>query len=112
MVWIASLLLLLLVGSSARAEEVPRFDIQAMCRAAPQLEAGDKNTDQSCVRDETQARDQLRKQWASYDVRKRSMCVQETNVGGSPSYVDVLTCIEMGNGNPSAVPARRARRNP
>jgi hypothetical protein len=111
MIWIAGLMLLFFAGSSAKAEDLPRFNIEAMCRAAPTLGASDQNTDQNCVRDETQARSQLEQKWGSYDARQRNMCVEETNSGGAPSYVDVLTCIEMASGNPIAAPAQRTPRH-
>ena len=48
--------LLLFAATAAAAEGVPRFDIEALCRAAPRLEPTDPNPYQSCVRDETEAR--------------------------------------------------------
>ncbi|MBB3018945.1 hypothetical protein FHR70_001999 [Microvirga lupini] len=112
MLRIASLIMLLLATPVAWAEELPRFDIAAMCKAAPRLEASDKDTDQNCVRDETEARRQLEQQWASFDPRQREMCARETTVGGAPSYVDVLTCIQMASGNAPPASTRRARGNP
>lgn len=111
MVRFLGLIALPLLGSVAWAEELPRFDISTMCRAAPRLEAGDQDTDQNCVRDETQARTELERQWASYDVGQRDRCVRETTVGGAPSYVDVLTCIQMASGNapPSAKHRTRSK---
>jgi hypothetical protein len=47
------------------------------------------------VRDEMQARTQLGKQWPGFDAQRREMCVQEASIGGSPSYVDLLTCLQM-----------------
>lgn len=112
MLRIAGLILLLLTGSNALAEEVPRFDITAMCRAAPRLEASDQDTYQNCVRDETEARNQLERQWASFDARQRDMCTRDTTVGGSPSYVDILTCIQIANGNALGTSTGRARSKP
>lgn len=112
MVRLAGAMLLLLASPAAWAQGVPRFDITAMCRAAPRLEASDQDTYQRCVRDETSARDQLERQWASFDAGQREMCAQETNVGGAPSYVDVLTCIQMANGTAPPGTTRRPRNRP
>jgi hypothetical protein len=98
---IASLTLLLLSASAALAAEVPRLDIEATCRAAPILETGDRSPYLACMGDEMDARTQLERQWASFNPRQREMCFQETHIGGSQSYVDVLTCIQLASGNPT-----------
>jgi hypothetical protein len=59
MVRIAGVLVLLFAGTADSADEFPRFDIEAICRAAPRLEPTDPNPYPSCVRDETEARSQL-----------------------------------------------------
>jgi len=112
MVRFAGLIALPLLGSVAWAEGVPRFDISAMCRAAPRLQASDQDTDQNCVRDETEARAELERQWAGYDAGVRERCIRETTVGGAPSYVDALTCIQMAGGNAPPSAQRRTRSKP
>ena len=86
---------MLLTASAALGSEIPRYNVEAMCRAAPTLEAGARNTDQNCVRDETQAHTQLGQQWAGFDARRRDVCVKEASIGGPPSYVALLTCLQM-----------------
>lgn len=83
------------ITMAAAGEKLPTYDIQATCRAAPTLGAGTANTDQNCVRDEMQARLQLGQLWSSFEARRREMCVQEASNGGSPSYVDLLTCLQI-----------------
>jgi hypothetical protein len=102
-------LLLLLTSPAALAAEIPRLAIEATCRAAPRLEAGDPDPYQSCMRDEQAARSELEQQWASFNPQHRETCVEQTRVGGSPSYVDVLTCLQMYAGTPVTRPARRPR---
>ena len=42
------------------------------------------------------ARTQLEKVWTTHTTQQRTECVSLEGVGGgSPSYVDVLTCLEM-----------------
>lgn len=91
----AGVALVVVTTSAALSSELPRYDVEAMCRAAPALQAGDRNTDRNCVRDETQARTQLGQQWAGFDAKRRDLCVQETSVGGPASYVALLTCLQM-----------------
>lgn len=112
MLRIASLSLLLLVSPASSGEKAPRFDIDAMCRAAPRLPASDQTTFQDCVRDETAARSQLDQHWASFDTRQREVCAQETVVGGAPSYVEVLTCIQIASGNNLPFTPSQSRRKP
>ena len=80
------------------------FDIEATCRAAPRLLPTDPNPYPSCVRDETEARSQLERQWASFNVRQREECVRASSIQGTPSFVDVLTCLQMAGGMPASFP--------
>lgn len=91
----ASLAIMVLTTSAALGGELPRYNIEAMCRAASTLEGGARNTDQNCVRGETQARTQVEQQWAAFNAQRRNVCVQETSIGGPPSYVALLTCLQM-----------------
>src|SRR3954466_13154126 len=77
------------------AEEVPRFNIEATCRAAQSLGPEDTDPFRGCMSDETVAEGDLKRQWARFDPGNRSNCVQETGIGGYPSYVEVLTCLQM-----------------
>jgi hypothetical protein len=97
---------LFLAGMPALADEFPRFDIDATCRAAPRLMPSETDVYQSCVQDETEARNQLERRWASFNDGQRQECVRVTNDGGSPSYVDVLACMEVAAGIPASMPRR------
>jgi hypothetical protein len=94
----------LLFATTAAADEFPRFDIEATCRAAPRLVPTDPNPYPSCVRDETEARSQLERQWASFNVGQREECVRASSIQGTPSFVDVLTCLQMAGGMPASFP--------
>ena len=73
---------------------VPKFNIDPTCHAESKL--SDAATDYKiCVEDENQARDELQRSWSKYPAKYREQCVSETRVSGSPSYVEVLTCIQM-----------------
>ena len=49
----------------------------------------------SCMRDEDEARDTLAKEWTQFAAQDQRRCVGETQTGGSPSYVELLVCLEM-----------------
>ena len=101
-----AVMLLSLAGMPASADEFPRFNIDATCRAAPSLMPSSTDVYQGCVQDETEARNQLERRWASFNEGQRAECVRVTNDGGSPSYVDVLACMEVAAGIPASMPRR------
>ena len=82
------------------SETVPKFDVEASCRAAARvnkaIDLADSESTKSCIRDEEQARSELVQKWASFSAADRTRCVGETMAGGdSPSYVDILTCLQL-----------------
>jgi hypothetical protein len=40
--------------------------------------------------DEATARDQLQPQWAEFSPRDKTVCLRETGIDGTPSYVELL----------------------
>jgi len=103
--------LLVLFGFPAAGQQFPRIDIEATCRSAPALTAEDRDPVQRCIRDEEEAQRQLQSVWTGATAANRQTCEAETQVGGSPSYVDVLTCLQMSDGSISTAP-QRSRRQP
>lgn len=89
------LLLAFLAATSAQADEVPRFNIKAICGEAPSLGQNAQTTDQGCLHDETLARIQLEQQWSGFKPHQRENCLREVSIGGPPSYVALLTCLQM-----------------
>jgi hypothetical protein len=75
----------------AVADAVPKFDTARECRS----EGGPPEVQQRCVADETQARDQLQKEWAQFIPRTRVQCDGEASSDGTASYVEFPTCLEM-----------------
>jgi hypothetical protein len=74
---------------------LPKLDIKATCRRAQPLSAGEKSAYQSCLDDEVQAQKQLSHKWSSFKAAARTTCTQETRIGGAPSFVELLTCLEL-----------------
>lgn len=94
-------------ASSAMAQQPPRFNVEATCRAARPLTAEDTNPYESCMRDETSAERQLQGMWSGAAVAQREMCAQESQIEGTPSYVDMLTCLQIAQGTAPTVQRRK-----
>jgi len=75
-------------------ERVPEFNVEPSCRAVST--ATIKGRDASaCKRDEQTARTKLDQEWGQFNDAQRTHCVRLSSVGGSPSYVELLTCLEL-----------------
>jgi|HubBroStandDraft_6_1064221.scaffolds.fasta_scaffold639121_1 hypothetical protein len=101
------------------ADPVPQLNVRTSCSAANRGGGPTQDMD-NCLQEEQQARAQLVKEWGQYAAADRSGCVQLSTMGGSPSYVELLTCLEMAKAAkesppPSggvAVGGKRSRRTP
>jgi hypothetical protein len=84
------------------ADGVPKFDIARGCRVdstqAFDLSVGLNETVKRCVADEQQALTKLQTQWSQFREPDKTQCTGEANIGGTPSYVDLLTCLQLANG--------------
>jgi hypothetical protein len=85
----------------AVADGVPNFDIGRSCKLDVAAAAG-LSVDQSmknCVNDEQKAKRQLASQWSKFPAPSRASCASQESIGGTPSYVSLLTCVQMGQWN-------------
>ena len=73
---------------------VPFLDTRPTCAGAAR-EISITRTVDMCQHSEQQARDTLAAQWNSFPSADRATCVATTRIGGFPSYVQVLTCLEL-----------------
>ena len=79
----------------AKQKAVPHFDIEHTCRAARSYAGLDKEVAyKGCLKDEADAREQLAQKWTSFKAADRSDCVLQ-GAAPIPSYVELLTCLEM-----------------
>ena len=84
----------------AVADRVPKFDIARSCKLDVAATAG-LSVDQSlksCMNDEQRARQQLASQWSKFPAASRASCTANESVGGTPSYVSLLTCLQLAQG--------------
>jgi hypothetical protein len=86
---------LLIFSAMAFAADVPRLDVAGACRAAAGADLGIKYDVDRCLKSENEARDQLKAQWASFPAADRSLCTQTATMGGTASYVELITCLEL-----------------
>jgi len=105
------------------ADRIPTFDINPTCgtdgrtaarggiaagdrtAASRQDAAGGRDTSEragigergsdACLRSEKAAREELAKRWAEFPAADRSRCAQLATMTQLPSYVQVITCLEM-----------------
>jgi hypothetical protein len=86
---------LLLFAAMAFAADVPQLDVASACRAAAGADLGVKYDADRCLKSENDARDQLKAQWANFPAVDRSLCTQTATMGGTASYVELITCLEL-----------------
>jgi hypothetical protein len=77
------------------ADQVPAFDLHPTCSGAAATAGGGGAGLDVCLRSEHSARDKLAQEWTTFSAGDRSRCVQLTSMTRMPSYVQVLTCLEM-----------------
>ena len=80
------------------ADDVPKFDTARGYRLdstqAFDLSTGQNETVKRCVADEQQALTQLQTQWSQFRGSDKPQCTEEAKIGGTPSYVNLLTCLQ------------------
>ena len=98
---IATVLALVAGGADARSRSgtgggVPELNVKGSCSDAQKFSTGDdkNNAYKGCMQDELNAKTELSKRWSSFRAKDRSDCVEQSRAP-SPSYVEVLTCLEM-----------------
>ena len=72
-------------------DEVPTYNLSPSCRSETVSAASDRN----CPLEEQQARDTLLHQWPEFTPVDRANCQQVEQTAGAPSYVELLTCLQM-----------------
>ncbi len=96
-----ALLPILLLGSHIVlvADPIPKLDTSLSCKSAgaAAVIGGQKGTrnEAACEQDESDARATLEQEWSSYSQTEQARCTRTSTLGGSPSYVELLTCLEI-----------------
>jgi hypothetical protein len=83
------------LGASAADDKVPQLDVEPSCRAAEAAALVVGRTGDNCRSDENNAREALAREWDSFSVADRAHCRSLVRTGGPPSYVELLSCLEV-----------------
>ena len=76
------------------ADRPPTLDVEPSCRAAERSGVTGRTSD-NCMRGENQAKATLNDKWAQFSARQQARCTSLVQMGGPPSYVELLTCLEV-----------------
>jgi hypothetical protein len=88
------------IQGAATAGGPPELDVHQSCRASDRvsLAAGadkPRSDMQACLDDESTAKVTLLKAWPQFSSVDQAQCVGMNRTGGPPSYVELLTCLEV-----------------
>lgn len=107
-----ALLPVLLLGSQVilAADRVPQLDVAQSCHSvgtSSLIPSAATRNAQSCEQDERDAHNKLEQVWTTYSVSERERCTRISTLGGSPSYVELLTCLEIAKAAQQLPPSDR-----
>jgi hypothetical protein len=77
------------------ASSVPNLNIAPSCQAAIAASIGHNRDNGACLRDESQAHSKLQQQWRQFSGAEHAQCLKLSRLGGDPSYVELLTCLQL-----------------
>ncbi len=87
-----------LLGSQmvfAVADSPPRLNVGPSCDSAARGAISIGRDKEACLNDERSAQELLTKNWSGYTAAHKTQCVGMTSKGGSPSYVELISCLEI-----------------
>ncbi len=112
----AALLTLAVISSQLTtpvANRVPELNVEKLCklRSAQDkiMRQPESQSVADCVREETDAKQDLIKIWEKTDGSIRARCVNEAIVLGTRSYLDFLSCLQITDDTKSA--AKETKQN-
>ena len=85
----------LAVMSAVSVADVPKLNVEQTCRDAVTADPTNTLDPKICLASENQAREQLVSKWTSYPEKDRQQCTQMASMGGTASYVELITCLEL-----------------
>jgi hypothetical protein len=111
-----AVLLLGLPAAAAFADSPPNLDVTPSCNAAARGAISAGRDKESCLSDERAAQDILVKGWSDFNAADKTQCIGNVRTGGPPSYVELLSCLEVmrdakkfrEGGDPLGLPERPA----
>ncbi|BAU91754.1 hypothetical protein MPPM_3149 [Methylorubrum populi] len=99
--------LCLAAGAARAADGPPKLDVEATCKSAERVQKtlSDNPSKDACLNSERGAEADLRKRWSQFPTSAKSQCTQQFEAGGFPSYVELLTCLELASGTVPTQPS-------
>ncbi|KAB1075743.1 hypothetical protein [Methylobacterium planeticum] len=96
----AAAALVALAGPASAAGGVPNLDIESTCKSAASASASisDNASVEGCLRSERDARKEAERRWGDYTPAAKNQCEKQFQAGGYPSYVEMVTCLELASG--------------
>ena len=108
-------------------DSVPTLNVEQVCTGIAQQggvtfhDSATAQEKKDCLDSEQSIRDELVKQWPSFNGSDKVHCTNESRMGGESSYTELLTCLEMARdvrtmraaepqdalGNPVSPPKRK-----
>ena len=79
----------------ALADSPPKLNVAPSCDAAARGAIVAGRDREACMGDERAAQDILTKGWDKFAPADKTQCVGMTTNGGPPSYVELLSCLEI-----------------
>ena len=82
-------------------EGVPTLNVDPVCTGIAQQggatfhDSAVAQEKKDCIDSEHAIRDELAKQWSSFNSSDKVHCTNESTMGGESSYTELLTCLEM-----------------
>ena len=101
--------LLAVAAGPAFADSVPNLDVEKTCQSAQAAGSGvsDRASYDGCLRSERSAKQQAEEHWDKYTGPAKRQCEAQFKAGGYPSYVEMITCLELASGTvPGQDPAK------
>jgi hypothetical protein len=90
-----AVLLIGLPAAAALADNPPKLDVTISCNAAARGAISAGRDTESCLADERAALDLLAKGWSDFNAAHKTQCIGNVKTGGPPSYVELLSCLEV-----------------
>jgi hypothetical protein len=90
-----------LLGSALTIADpvIPKFNVAPSCRTAVAITQAMRlkrpQDYPTCMNDEESARQELVQIWAKYKAQNKEVCAAQAGVGGAPSYVELLACLQV-----------------
>ena len=82
-------------------DSVPTLNVDQVCTGIAQQggvtfhDSAIGQEKKDCLDSEQAIRDELSKQWSSFNGSDKVHCTNESRMGGESSYTELLTCLEM-----------------